>query len=85
MLIIHHKLSQQMWVQKVLRREPFNWTTELFKKQRMKHKSCQEKKNSEIKVFWKFFDMGNVKTFMNVTLEKKNSSYLSLHVLLSHF
>lgn len=34
MLIIHHVLSQQMWVQKILRREPFNWTNELFKKQR---------------------------------------------------
>lgn len=44
MLIIHHKQSQQMWVQNVLRREPWNWITELFKTQKMKSKTRQEKK-----------------------------------------
>lgn len=50
MLIIHLKQSQQTWVQKVLRREPCNWITKLFKMQRMKFKTVGGKKN-EIKIF----------------------------------
>lgn len=43
MLIIHHKQSQQMWVQKVLRRQSCNEITELFKNQRMKFKNSEKK------------------------------------------